>query len=284
MSTHVHAARRFASALALGWLAASCGNLQRLPGPMPYGSADEPFVESQPIARLIRHGDPVQWRPAGEAGSVMLAFYDKETVLTEGSWVFTGAPGRAELLRPDEGSSAVLFGISAVEIGNGVETPWLHVVKLDRVWLRLVPGDRVGLPGGAVLQAEGEGKLPAGPFLLTSLSPDVYRVHNQGLRPARVHYRDQTLVIEPSERLGLARIGSAYGGTAPMLERTREVSLGDRSAQVLGDVAVAPAGDGAWVLTARGGPAVVFVQGLRLDLADGETAEWRFPAETPSAP
>lgn len=229
------------------------------------------------VVKLIRHGDPVQYRPAGEAGTVMLAHYRKQAELEAGSWVYVGGSGRAEVASPNGGSTAILFGLGAVRVGNVRLGPWLALEAFDRARLMLVPGEQVEMPGGALLEVLGEDNLAIGPFLLDQADDYSYRVHNQGIGTARIKFREEVITLAPSERLVLGRLDAASGGTAPLLARFRALSLGRRQAQVAGDVSVQPDGQGGFLLKARGGPATVLVQGLVLELAEGEETVWRFP-------
>lgn len=280
-AAHRGVARALVVALVAAATLSSCWSLQRSPGPMPFAGEDESPTLREPVARLIRHGDMVQYRPAGEAGTVTMAFHRKEAELAAGSWVFTGSSGRAEFLRPT-GSSAILFGTGAASLGDGRQAPWLNFTDFDRVRMLLRPGDRVGLPGGAELEPIGTGDEPGGPFVLEKTDRRLFRVHNQGTVQLRVRYRDETLVLEPAQRVVLARIADGYGGTDALGAQTSTLALGERSARVVGRVDATPEEGGRWRLAARGGPATVFVQGLRLELADGEEVVWRFPEGPPA--
>lgn len=245
---------------------------------MPFAEELPGAASNETIARLIRHGDPVQIRPAGEVGSLILAHYRKRANLTAGSWVYLGASGRAELMRPNSNSTAILFGQGAARVGDARSTPWLELFDFDRVRVMLVPGEKIGLPGGAQLEATGESNLAVGPFVLEQVDAHSFRIHNQGLTAGRIRYREDVLVLEGAQRVTLARIDDASGGTEPLLKTLREIALGRRLARVSGDVAVQPDGEGGFRLTARGGTATLLIQGITLQLADGEEVVWRFPS------
>ena len=90
--------------------------MQATVDPLPPGTQDL-YPEGPEEALVIRHADPVQIRPAGLSSSFPLPFYDKQARVNSGSWVFSGAGGRVEVLWPTS-SSLVLFGKCTGVIGS----------------------------------------------------------------------------------------------------------------------------------------------------------------------
>ena len=266
------AARGLLAAAAL--LCAACST-QRWPGPMepeeeplPPGARDL-YAPGPEQVSVVRHADPVQVGRAGDAAGFPLAFFRKVERVTAGAWVYVGAGGRAELLWPADGTTAVLYNTCNVVIGEpSRDEPTLIFRTITRARLVLTPEDRVELLGGAILR--GDPVEESGPFLLDKIGPEILRVQNQSKRMATVAFRDQDIVVSPGQLVDLSVLPDEAGGTrpvqeAPGLERyeTRAFGVSTR-----GPVAAEDLGSG--LSLSALGENEVRGQGLQLELLPGE--------------
>ena len=201
---------RLAVSVALVLALAAC-RAQRFPSPMagpedlPPGVSDL-LPEGPEEALLIRHGDTVHVKRAGEASPYLLHFYDKQARIRAGAAVYTDAGGRAELFFP-QGARAELIGAGAVAVGSPSRgEPLLHVFEVDRMSVVLAADESVRLPGGARLSGAG------GPYRVAMIGPETMSIRHRGRSDATVAVRDQELLLSPGDVLHLPILGA---GTSP---------------------------------------------------------------------
>jgi hypothetical protein len=192
-------------------LALSACTAQRFPSPMagpedlPPGMSDL-LAEGPEEALLIRHGDTVHVKRAGEASPYVLHFYDKQARIRAGAAVYTDAGGRAELFFP-QGARAELLGAGAVAVGSPSRgEPLLTVFELDTLSVVLAADESVRLPGGARLSGAG------GPYRIAMIGPETMSLRHRGRTDALVEIRDQELLLSPGDVLHLPIL---QAGTAP---------------------------------------------------------------------
>jgi hypothetical protein len=267
---------------------------QRWPEPMPLPPGGEAALQSAqdrqaPSAeevRCVRHADPVNVRPVGLLSGYPLKFYDHSARLEAGAWVVTGAGGRAEILWPEENLSIELFDSGALQIGErDRDEPAARIVNLTTARLRLTPGNRVELEGGATLA--GDPDLDSGPFVIERRYDSVLRVFNRSKRTGYIGYRDETLSLGPGEAVDLPLLAV---GASPFDEnlRTRR-ARGEANVRVEFDGGVrAVSNDDLGVRleadTFRGSARGL---GLRVHLEAGDSAAFApldVPAASPAVP
>jgi len=277
------AAGTVALRLTLGLTLATGGcylQTQRFPGPMealadplPPGTLNE-YPPGPEEVLVVRHADPVQVRPAGQAAPHPLPFYNKQARVNAGSWVYSGAGGRVEVLWPS-GSSIVLYGRSTGAVGSSSRgDPLFFFREIERAQLNLTEGDRVELLGGAILLAE------AGPFVIEHPSSEILRIRNRSKRPGRVAFRTAIFDIDPGEVLDLPLLG-AGGEPRPADPSFQTIDLGGWTMDVRGDVEVdrVPGGGRA----RAGGEQEIRAAGVRVRLDPGEAALFTDLASHPAA-
>lgn len=275
-----HLSRWLLLLAALPLLSGCWTQTQRFPAPMlpeveplPPGTTDL-YPAGPEEAIVTRLADPVFARRPGEASSFPLYYYRKQVRLNAGSWVFSGAGGRVEILYP-EGTTITLFGRGAGVIGSESRgEPLFFLRQCDRAMLTLAKGEQVRLLGGAVLTAEG------GPIALEHRSDDSLRVTNRSLNACRVAYRDQVFLLDPAEVVDLPLLDS---GTAPMEEAPdfRTIQAAGQPIQVRGAVEVFEA-EGGTRLRATGEHEILAL-GLRLRLNPGDEVLLRDLSATSAA-
>lgn len=231
--------------------------------PLPPGvEANYPPGTEEVIVRRL--ADPVQLKPAGQHAAFQLRYFDKRRRVNSGAWVFCSPGGRAEVLWPGTGSTAVLFDRCTAIVGSPSRgEPNLMLREIERVVLNLNPGDQVELLGGGLLTAD------SGPWILERRLFDILRVKNQTKVPGEVAYRDEVFVLGPGETVDLPLL-SAGGAPIPEVPGTREVAGPGFGLKVFGEVEVEEA-PGALRLRASGEHEIQGL-GVRLHLDQGETA------------
>jgi len=220
---------RLLGALCLGALAlASCGQTQRIPGPLwlessPAGE-QQTVAQGAPVGSVIRHASPVWLRRPGASAGSQMAYYDKRARVQAGSEVRVGFGGRAELLWPDRASSIVLFNSGEARFGDtSQDEPLVELAHLGRAQITLAAKDRVRLPGGVDLR--GDGSSLSGPILVDAIGPELMRLKNQSKQICQVRYRGSAFELLGGETLDLPLLLAAGGQELdPLLER---VLLGD---------------------------------------------------------
>ncbi len=230
---------RWAKVLLGGWLLVglqACASTQRFPQPMPGPDnlppgASDLFPEGPEQALVLRHGDTVHVKHAGEDSIFQLRHYDKQVRVQAGAAVLTDASGRAEIVFPRE-SRAGLFGTNVVVLGSPSRgEPLIYIVDVDIIELMLDAGEYVVLPGGS--QVSG----PGGPYVVEQYRDDILVLRNRAPEIATVRYRDATFELNPGEVVHLPRMEV---GSAPIAldAAARPVPIGDAVATLWGDLEV----------------------------------------------
>lgn len=216
----------------------------------------EPGSES---VLVLRHGDPVQVRPAGRSAAYPLAFHDKDVHLRAGSSILCSPGGKVEVLWLG-GTSVMFSGRTAGVVGSPQRgEPTFAFLEIDSALLYLREGDQVFLMGGTLLTADG------GPIALEGLDSGVLRVENQSKAEARILFRDTEIILGSGEEVhlpfvsaGVGLDGSGFGAGF----------AGEAALQVEGAAALFAHPEGVRVI-ARGDNEVRAL-GVRLQLAEGE--------------
>ena len=277
-------------ALALGSALALSGcRTQRWPEPMPLppggeaallaAQADQP--RSAEEVRCVRHADPVNVRPAGLLSGYPLKFYDHSARLQAGAWVVVGAGGRAEVYWPEENLSIELFDTGALQIGErDRDEPAAHLTNITTARIRLTPGNRVQLEGGATLA--GDPDLDSGPFVVERRYDSALRVFNRSKRTGYIGYREETLSLGPGEAVDLPLLALGADPFDSNLRTRRARGAGNLEVEFDGGVR-AVEGDAQSVRveadTFRGSARAL---GLRVNLEAGDEAAFA-PLDVPAA-
>lgn len=195
-------------------------NTQRHPKPMvapddlPPGAANL-FAMGPEEALVVRHSDPVHVRRPGEVSSFPLHFYNKTLRVNAGSWVQSGAGGKAEVLFPGDTSLTLTGRCTAVLGSTSRGEPVALFLELDQVRISLGPTEYVRLLGGAVLSGEG------GPYVIDRLRGDILLVANRSSKALQLAFREERLVLAPGEvvHLPLLEAGGGPIEADPAFER-----------------------------------------------------------------
>lgn len=273
-----------AGSLGLG----SC-RTQRWPEPMPLPPGGEAALlaaqanqpKSAEEVRCVRHADPVSVRPVGLLSGYPLKFYDHSARLQAGAWVVVGAGGRAEVYWPEENLSIEMFDSGALQIGErDRDEPAARLSNLTTARIRLTPGNRVELEGGATLA--GDPDLDSGPFVVERRYDSVLRVFNRSKRTGYIGYRDETLSLGPGEAVDLPLLALGAKPFDLNLRTRRARGPGNVRVEFDGGVrAVGNDSDGVRLEadTFRGSARAL---GLRVDLEAGDVAAFA-PLEVPAS-
>lgn len=232
--------------------------------PLPPGvEKDYPPGPEEVIVRRL--ADPVQIKPAGQHAAYYLRYFDKRRRANSGAWVFCAPGGRAEVLWPTTGTTAVVYDSCTAIIGSPSRgEPNLILRAVDRAVLNLNPGDQVELLGGALLTAD------SGPWVIDRQRFDILRVRNQSKVPGEVAYRNVVFVLGPGETVDLPLLNS---GGAPIAEVPgSQIYEGPGfDLKVYGEVEVSQLANG---LQVKGsGEHEIEGLGIRLQLDEGELAQ-----------
>jgi len=240
---------------------------QRWPGPMeatvdPLPVGDESLYPPGPEEVIVvRHADPVHVRPAGEAGAFALTFYDKERRLNAGSWIYSTAGGRIEMLWPS-GSSITLNNQTTGVIGSPSRgEPMLILWELDYARIHIGPEDSVQLLGGAVLRSDG------GTVIVEHPATEIERVRNQTKGEIRIDYRDETFILDPGQVIDLPLL-SAGSEPLAVIPGARSIAGDGFQVEVLGRVSVLEDERGVRLLAE--GEHQIRGLGVRVRLLEGE--------------
>jgi hypothetical protein len=228
-----------AEILVAGLLAAGlagCGSTQRFPRPMPGPDDLAPgvsdlFPEGPEQALVLRHGDSVHVKHAGQDAVFQLRHFDKQVRIRAGAAVLSDASGRAEIVFPRD-SRATLFGMNVVVLGSPSRgEPLLYIVETDTVEVTLGVGEYVVLPGGCQLSG------PGGPFVIEQHRDEILILRNRAPEIATVKYRDAMFELNPGEVVHLPRLEV---GTAPMAydADARPLPVGVAEATLWGELEV----------------------------------------------
>ncbi len=201
--------KRAIAALACLCVCASCVNFttQRWPKPMRAAGRDLPpgdqalHPAGPEEVTLLRHADPVSYRPAETLSGIPMAFYDKTRRLTAGGSVVVAPGGLAEIVWPD-GSSISLssYGIGWVTSPSRGE-PLFEFQEVTRARISLRKAGAVRLVGGAILRGA------SGPYHLERQVDDTLRVHNQSKGLLFVEFREAQFELGPGQALDLPLLG-----------------------------------------------------------------------------
>lgn len=269
--------------LVLAFVAGGCYiDTQRHPGPMraavdplPPGTTD--LVPAGPEEVLVlRISDPVYVRRPGEAQSFPLYFYSKQARMNAGSWVFSGAGGRVEVLYSDN-TSITLYGLGSGIVGSpSRQEPVFDLQQVDRARIDLTTLQQVRLLGGAILESS------TGPFVVERAEEGILRIRNRSKGVGRIAYREDILVLDPGEVVDLPVLDT---GTGPVEARAgfEAVAGAPFPLEVSGDVSQVSDSDG---LRFRAeGEHEVRAHGLRVRLDPGDQVLFGGLARNPrSAP
>lgn len=289
--------RADSSALGLGagLLAALCAggclnlSTQRWPGPMraaskslPAGDAVEHAAGPEEVT-LLRHADPVSYRPAGTLSGIPMAFFDKTQRLTAGGAVIVAPGGLAEVVWSD-GSSISLsgYGIGWVASPSRGE-PLFELQEVTRARIALGKPGQVRLVGGSILRGS------SGPYLLERQTQNTLLVHNQSKGNVFLEYRDTSFELGPGQVLELPLLehGAAPLAVDPQLRKDPRWN----DVWFSGGVELSPEGQGAFRAQLRApagalaelqAESELVARGVRLRLEPLASA--RFAPLTTSAP
>lgn len=266
------AARRTAHRAALGGVAAllvtGCYiDTQRHPGPMeatvdplPPGTTDL-YPAGPEEVLVVRISDPVYVRRPGEASSYPLYFYRKQARMNAGSWVFSGAGGRAEVLYADN-STITLFGLGSGVVGSpSRQEPLFDLRQVERARIELTSLQQVRLLGGAILESE------TGPFILERPEEGILRIRNRSKGEGRIAYRDEVVALDPGQVLDMPLLDSGTGPSDPLAGFQR-LAGADGPLEVRGEVELLSDPDG--VRLRATGEHEVRGYGLRVRLDPGD--------------
>lgn len=264
----------------VGGFFASCAGTSRWPDfrtqqyPKPMASTVEPLppgVERNhppgPEEVIIRRlADPVQLQPAGQSSTYQLRYFDKRRRANSGAWVFSAPGGRAEILWPTSGSTAVLFDQCTVIVGSPSRgEPNLMFREVERAVLDIREAGQVELIGGTMLSAA------SGPWLLERQRFDILRVRNQSKEPGEIAYRNEVFILGPGEAVDLPQLNSG-GAPIPEVPGSMVFDGPGFDMKVYGDVTVSELQDGLQV-SGRGEHEIEAL-GIRLHLDEGELAQF----------
>lgn len=265
-----HLQRRLAGGLAVVGALGLGGcyiDTQRYPGilkpitkPLPDG-AKATFARGPEEALVIRHSDLVSVRIAETMSTIELRWYDKGARVPSGSWVYSGPQGFAEVLLP--GATKVMMrGNCAGVVGSeSRREPIFTFMQVADATVTFGEIGQVQLPGGALLEADN------GLFGIKGLRDDLIRVSNRSGRKGTISYREELIVLDPSDSIDLALLDV---GTAPFeLDPDSRTVLSDGGRiELRGDIDVLASREGARLRAA--GPNDITAYGLviRLDVGD----------------
>ncbi len=186
---------------------------QRYPGPMraqvnplPPGARDR-YPAGVEEVLIVRIADPVHVRRPGEVASFPLHFYSKQARMNAGSWVFSGAGGRCEVLFGDGGSVRLLGHGSGVVGSPSRGEPLFFFHECEQAVLNISKGQQVRLLGGVLLDAE------TGPFVVETHASGIMRVRNRSKGQGRLACRDEVFTLSPGDVIDLPLLES---GMAPL--------------------------------------------------------------------
>ena len=237
--------------------------MQVVPGALDT-SALHGIISSEPGSEevfVLRHGDPVQVRPAGGAAPYPLAFHDKEVKLNSGSWVLCSPGGKVEILW-NGGTSVTLSGRTTGLVGSKSRgEPTFAFVELENTLLNLRRGDQVRLLGGALLSAE------VGPIAVERLDSGVLRVENQSKGEAQLWFREAYFLLDPGQEIHLPLL-SAGGAPLGSLTDRRRYGREEMLVELDGAAELLPHPEGVRVI--MNGAHEIRGMGLRMQLAQGE--------------
>ena len=117
--------------------------------PLPVGARDA-FQRGPEEVLVVRISDPVHISRPGDISSFPLYYFRKQLRLNAGSWVFSGAGGRAELLYGDS-SRILLFDVTSGVVGSASRgEPMFFFEELSRASVTMENPEQVRFLGGAI--------------------------------------------------------------------------------------------------------------------------------------
>lgn len=242
-------------------------NTQRHPAPMeatvvplPPGTTDL-YAAGPEEVLVVRISDPVFVRRPGEASSYPLYFYRKQARMNAGSWVFSGAGGRLEVLYPDN-SSITLYGLGTGVIGSpSRQEPLFDLRQVDRARIELTSLQQIRLLGGAILETE------TGPFILERPEDGILRIRNRSKGEGRVAYLDEVFALDPGQVLDMPVLDTGTGPTE-LSGGYQRLTSGGGALEVRGEVEMVD--DAGGVRLRASGEHEVHGFGLRVRLDPGD--------------
>ncbi len=236
------------------------GMLKPITKPLPDG-AKATFARGPEEALVIRHSDLVSVRIAETLSTIELRWYDKGARVPAGSWVYSGPQGFAEVLLPGA-TQVMLRGNCAGVVGSeSRREPIFTLMEVSDATVIFGEIGQIQLPGGALLEADN------GMFGIRELRKNLIRVSNRSGRKGTISYREEIIVLDPSDSIDLAVLDV---GTAPFeLDPDSRTVLSDGGRiELRGDLGVQASREGARIRAA--GPSDITGYGLvvRLDVGD----------------
>jgi len=247
--------------------------------PLPPGTTER-YPAGPEEVLVVRISDPVYVRRPGEASSYPLYFYRKQARLNAGSWVFSGAGGRVEILFGDN-SSIMLFGLGSGVVGSASrQEPLFDLHQVARARIAMTSPQQVRLLGGAILETD------TGPFVVERAEDGILRVRNRSTGEGRIAYREEIILLDPGQVVDLPVLdtGTAPSEVDPDLQRLASTTV---PVEVRGAVEQLAQDDGLRLRAA--GDNEIRAHGLRVRLDPGDEvlfaelgAERSAPAEPPA--
>lgn len=183
---------------------------------------------------IVRIADPVHVRRPGEASSFPMYFYSKQSRMSAGTWVFSGAGGRLEVLYPGN-TSIMLFGLCSGVVGSESRgEPIFFFRQLDRARIVMQEGQQVRLLAGVVLTADG------GPFVIERPTRDIMRVRNRSTSTGRIAYREEIFHLDPGHVIDLPLLEGLGGAPQQADPGFQTMLVGAAPLRLRGDVEVLP--------------------------------------------
>jgi len=201
--------------------------------PLPPGTRDL-YPAGPEEVLIVRIADPVHVRRPGEASSYPLYFYSKQSRMNAGTWVFSGAGGRLEVLYPGN-TSITLYGLCSGVVGSESRgEPIFFFRQLDRARIVMQEGQQVRLLAGVVLTADG------GPFVIERPVRDIMRVRNRSTSTGRIAYREEIFHLDPGHVIDLPLLEVLGGAPQQADPGFQTILAGSAPVRLRGDVEVLP--------------------------------------------
>lgn len=207
--------------------------MQPVVDPLPPGTMDLHPVGPEEVL-IVRIADPVHVRRPGEASSYPLYFYSKQSRMSAGTWVFSGAGGRLEVLYPGN-SSIMLYGLCSGVVGSESRgEPIFFFRQLERARIVLQEGQQVRLLAGVVLTADG------GPFVIERPTRDIMRVRNRSSSTGRIAYREEIFHLDPGHVIDLPLLEGLGGAPQQADPGFQTMLAGAAPLRLRGDLEILP--------------------------------------------
>ena len=214
---------------------------------------------------VVRISDPVHISRPGEISSFPLYYFRKQLRLNAGSWIFSGAGGRAEILYGDS-SRILLFDVTSGVVGSASRgEPMFFFEELSRASVTMENPEQVRLLGGAILACTG------GPFVIERIRPQILRVRNRSEHRGRVAYLEEVFLLDPGDVIDLPLLDE---GTAPREALLSFQTLGEGPGQLEVRGSVERIESAAGVRLRATGEHEIRANGLRLRLDRGDDVQF----------